>query len=36
MLDIIMVVPNNNPPGYKTHDTYFITFSFGEGVAVID
>ena len=36
MLAIIMFVPNNNLPGYKEHDTSFITFSFGEGVAVID
>ena len=31
-----MLVPNNNPQGYKEHVTLFIAFAFGEGVDIID
>ena len=31
-----MLVPNKNPQGYKEHIISFITFSFGEGVTIID
>ena len=34
ILAIIMFVPKNNPPGYKEHVIYFITFSFVEGVTI--
>ena len=30
-----MLVPNNNPQGYKEHVTLFIAFAFGEGVDII-
>ena len=26
---------NMNPPGYKEHVIYFITFNFGEGINVL-
>ena len=35
ILAIIMLVPNNNPQGYKQHVVYFISFAFGEGVNII-
>ena len=31
-----MLVPKNNPPGYKEHEIYFIVFAFGEGFTIID
>ena len=31
-----MLVSNNNPPGYKEHVIYFVVFSFGKGVTIID
>ena len=32
---IIMLVPNNNPPGYKECVIYFITFDFGKVFTII-
>ena len=32
---IIVLVPNNNPPGYKEHVISFIVFYFLGGVAII-
>ena len=31
-----MLVPKNNPPGYKEHVLSFIMLSFGEVVTIID
>ena len=31
-----MLVQNNNPPGYKGYLNYFLSFSFGEGVTIIE
>ena len=31
-----MLVPNNNPQGYKEHVIQFIVFDFGEEVTIID
>ena len=36
ILAIIMLVTNNNPPGYKEYVIYFIVFSFGEGVTIMN
>ena len=36
ILDIIMLVTNNNPQGYKEHVISFIVFDFIEGVTIID
>ena len=36
ILSIIMLVPNNNPQGYKKHFILLISFSFGEGFNIID
>ena len=35
ILDIIMLVSNKNPQGYKEHIIYFIESIFGEGVIII-
>ena len=35
-LDMIMLVTNNKPKLYKEHVIYFILFTFGEGVTIID
>ena len=31
-----MIVPKNNPQGYKEYVIYFIDFGFGEFITVID
>ena len=31
-----MLVPNNNPQGYKEHVISFISFYFGEDATIID
>ena len=31
-----MLVPKNNPQGYKENTILFIAFAFGEGVTIID
>ena len=36
ILSIVMLVTNNNTPGYKEHVIYFIAFAFGKGVTIID
>ena len=36
ILDIIMLVPCNNTPGYKGHVIYLKTFDYGERVTIID
>ena len=36
ILDIIMLVPKNNTPGYKEHVISLIVFAFGKGVKIID
>ena len=36
ILDIIILVPCNNPPHYQEHVIYFISFYFGEGVTITD
>ena len=36
IIDITMLVPNKNPPGYKEHVIYFIAFYFVEDVKIID
>ena len=35
ILSIIPLIANSNPPGYKEHEIYLITFSFGEGVTIM-
>ena len=36
ILDTLMLVPNNNPQGFKEHVPSFIAFEFVEGVTIID
>ena len=31
-----MFVPCNNPPGYKEHEFYFISFELGEVIPIIN
>ena len=36
ILAVIMLVPNKNPQRYKERVILFISFTFGEGVTIID